>query len=56
MSSRALRRLQKNQVPDLVEKVASEEEEEEEEFVQKKPFNPFALVSCKHQVETSPRN
>lgn len=46
MSSRALRRLQKNQVPDLVEKVESEEEEEEEEeFVQKKPFNPFDLLN-----------
>lgn len=46
MSSRALRRLRNNQVPDIVKKVESEEEEEEEEeYVQKKPFNPFALVS-----------
>lgn len=46
MSSRALRRLRKDQIPDIVNKAESEEEEEEEEeYVQKKPFNPFDLVS-----------
>ncbi|KAI7884726.1 transcriptional repressor TCF25-domain-containing protein [Mucor mucedo] len=48
MSSRALRRLRKDQVPDIVNKAESEqeeeEEEEEEEYVQKKPFNPFDLL------------
>lgn len=47
MSSRALRRLRKDQIPDIVNKNKSdeEEEEEEEEYVQTKPFNPFDLVS-----------
>lgn len=46
MSSRALRRLRKDQIPDIVNKEESEgEEEEEEEYIQKKPFNPFDLVS-----------
>lgn len=46
MSSRALRRLQKDQIPDIVNTSKSEEESEEEEYVeQKKPaFNPFDLV------------
>jgi hypothetical protein len=46
MSSRALRRLQKDPIPDIVNANKSEEESEEEDYVeQKKPaFNPFDLV------------
>jgi hypothetical protein len=46
MSSRALRKLQKDPIPDIVNANKSEEESEEEDYVeQKKPaFNPFDLV------------
>jgi hypothetical protein len=47
MSSRALRRLQKDQIPDIVNADKSDQESEEEDYVeQKKPaFNPFDLVN-----------
>lgn len=53
MSSRALRRLQKEQIPDIIKKTESdveEEEEEEEEYVAPKKFNPFDLVIHKKEL------
>jgi hypothetical protein len=51
MSSRALRRLQKEQIPDITSPKSEEEieeEEEEEDTVEEKPvkqINPFDLVN-----------
>lgn len=54
MSSRALRRLQKEQISDIVKKTESdveeEEEEEEEEYVAPKKFNLFDLVIHKKEL------